>query len=241
DTPVTLAAFAAHSGAEYIRADQISTFDALLSFTGGPALKELEQRWGARRALAFYCALDPEVHSRTEPDPRFQCRLGYMGTYSRDRHAAWERLFLQPALSLPGQQFVMAGPQYPAMQLPANVRHDQHLPPSDHSAFYSSGELTLNITRAPMVKWGYSPSVRLFEAAGCGTCVVSDRWAGLDELFAVGEEILVVDGEEEMIGLLNSLSQDEARVMGEKARKRVLSEHSCAVRARQFLEISQGL
>lgn len=241
DTPVTLAAFASRGGAKYLRADQLSIFDAVLSFTGGRALGELVERWGARRAVAFYCALDPETHLRTDPDPRFQSRMGYMGTYSQDRHAAWERLFLRPAALLPEQQFVLAGPQYPPLELPPNVRHYQHLPPSDHSAFYSSCDVTLNITRAPMVEWGYSPSVRLFEAAGCATCVVSDRWEGLGELFEEGKEILVVDGEDEMLRLLRGLGRDELLEIGERARLRVLRDHSCAARARQFMEIVDGL
>jgi spore maturation protein CgeB len=241
DTPVTLAAFASRGGAEYLRTDQLSVFDAVLSFTGGPALQEMERRWGARNAFAFYCALDPEVHHRADQDPRFLCRMNYMGTFSQDRQTAWERLFLGPALSLPGQQFVLAGPQYPEMELPVNVRHFQHLPPSEHSAFYSSAEVTLNITRAPMVEWGYSPSVRLFEAAGCATCVISDRWQGIEELFSIGDEILVADGTEEMVRLLKGLTADEAREVGERARTRVLRDHSCAVRAGQFLQIVEGL
>ena len=210
DTPVTLAAFASAGSSEYLRADQVAGFDAVLSFTGGRALRELEARWGSRRAIAFYCALDPETHCRTAPDERFRCRLGYMGTYSADRHAAWETLFMRPALRLSDRRFALAGPQYPALDLPANVSHYHHLPPHEHSAFYSSCDLTLNITRGPMVVYGYSPSVRLFEAAGCATCVVSDRWEGMGEIFEMGREILVASDEQEMVDLLENLGMDEA-------------------------------
>lgn len=241
DTPVTLAAFAEAGSAAYLRADQIAGFDAVLSFTGGPALRELEKKWGARRAIAFYCALDPETHRRTDPDERFRCGLGYMGTYSADRHTAWEALFVRPALRLPDRRFVLAGPQYPAVELPANVRHYHHLPPREHPAFYSSCDLTLNITRAPMVARGYSPSVRLFEAAGCATCVVSDRWEGMGDIFEIGTEILVAGGELEMTKLLESLDLDEVRQIGERARLRALRDHTYEVRARQFLDLLGSL
>lgn len=241
DTPVTLAAFASAGAAPYLRADQLCYFDAVLSFTGGGTLAELEDRWGARRAVAFYCALAPETHRRVEVDERFRCRLGYMGTYSEDRHAAWDALFLRPASRLPDQRFVLAGPQYPQVDLPANVRHFQHLPPAEHSAFYSSCDLTLNITRAQMVARGYSPSVRLFEAAGCGTCIVSDRWDGLGEVFEIGGEVLVASDEGEMVDLLGRIGEEERRRIGERARARALREHTYEVRARQFLELVKGL
>ncbi len=241
DTPVTLAAFSSAGSAAYLRADQIPSFDAILSFTGGPALRELEARWGARRAVAFYCALDPETHRRTERTERFRCRLGYMGTYSADRQAALEALFVGPARRLPDSRFVLAGPQYPAMALPANVTHYLHLPPDEHPAFYSSSDLTLNITRGPMVEYGYSPSVRLFEAAGCATCVVSDRWEGMGQVFEVGREILVASGELEMVDLLERLTPDEALRIGERAHLRALRDHTYQVRARQFLDLAATL
>jgi len=238
DTPVTLRSFAECGAAPYLRADQLPCFDAVLSFTGGSALRELRERWGARDAVAFYCALDPETHRRVEPDERFGCRMGYMGTYSVDRHSAWESLFLRPAWRLAQHGFVLAGPQYPSLEMPANLRHFQHVAPVDHPAFYSSADLTLNLTRGPMVAYGHSPSVRLFEAAGCATCVVSDRWRGLDEVFEIGSEILVADGEEAMVDLLQSLGAEEARAIGEMARERALRDHTYAVRARQFLEVA---
>ncbi len=241
DTPVTLQSFASTGFTEYLRDDQVAVFDAVLSFTGGPALRELEARWGARRSIAFYCALDPETHRRTEPDERFRCRLGYMGTYSADRQAALVALFLEPARRLPDQRFVLAGPQYPAMELPANVSHYHHLPPDEHPAFYSSSALTLNITRGPMVAYGYSPSVRLFEAAGCATCVVSDRWEGMEEVFEPGREILVASDKREMVDLLERLEPEEAQQIGERAHLRAMRDHTYEVRARQFLDLVKTL
>lgn len=237
DTPVTLEELGREGAAPYLRAEQVPTFEAVLSFTGGGALAELEQRWGARRAVAFYCALDPETHFRVDADDRFGCRLSYIGTYSADRHAAWEKLFLRPATQLPDQRFVLAGPQYPTLDLSPNVVHYQHVPPAEHSALYSSSDLTLNLTRGPMVRYGFSPSVRLFEAGGCATCVVSDRWPGLGELFEVGQEVLVADGEDDLVALLRALEVAECRAIGERFRARVLREHTYGARAAQFLEV----
>jgi spore maturation protein CgeB len=97
DTPITLSHFTSQRSAPYIRADQIPFFDAVLSFTGGRALLELEKHWGARNVEAFYCALDPETHRRVDVESHYRCRLGYMGTYSNDRHEVWQSFFLRPA------------------------------------------------------------------------------------------------------------------------------------------------
>ena len=142
---------------------------------------------------------------------------------------------------MPEHRFVLAGPQYPRLELPENVRHFQHLPPGEHSAFYSSCEATLNITRGPMVDYGYSPSVRLFEAAGCATCVISDRWRGLERIFTVGEEVLVASNDDEMVDLLQGLSAERAREIGERARDRVLRDHTYAVRAQQLVDLLSRL
>ncbi len=64
DTPITLAALRAHGTAEYLEARQIPAFDAYLSFTGGPLLEELQTRFGAKRAIPFYCSVDPDRHFR---------------------------------------------------------------------------------------------------------------------------------------------------------------------------------
>ena len=40
---------------------------------------------------------------------------------------------------------------------------------------------------------GWSPSVRLFEAAAIGTPIVSDAWPGLDAFFVPGKEILIAE------------------------------------------------
>ncbi|MCL4369917.1 MAG: glycosyltransferase [Chloroflexi bacterium] len=241
DTPITLAAFEAAGATEYLRADQLRVFDVVLSFTGGPTLRELERRWAAKRAVAFYCALDPEVHRPAPVDERFRCRLSYMGTYSADRRAAWENLFLRPALRLPHSRFILAGPQYPITEVPANIRHYQHVAPAEHPSFYSSSDLTLNLTRGPMVARGYSPSVRLFEAAGCATCIVSDRWEGLGDVFEVGQEVLVAQDEDSIVRLLEGLSDEEAREIGERARARVLREHTYEVRVGQLLDLLRRL
>ncbi|MDQ3625831.1 MAG: glycosyltransferase, partial [Verrucomicrobiota bacterium] len=161
--------------------------------------------------------------------------LGYLGTYSDDRQPTVDRLLLQPAAKLPTQRFVVAGPQYPdSIPWPKNVEHITHLEPKKHRAFYNAQRFTLNVTRADMIRAGFSPSVRLFEAAACGTPIVSDEWPGLSEFFTPGEEILIARSTEDMLEILREMSDSDARAVGERARERVLAAHTAAHRAAEL-------
>jgi spore maturation protein CgeB len=144
-------------------------------------------------------------------------------------------LLLQPASQCPKGRFVIAGPQYPAnIAWPSNVQYQPHLPPAKHREFYNRQRFTLNITRADMIQAGWSPSVRLFEAAACGTPIISDRWRGLDSLFVPGREILLAGRGEEVLAALNGLGEDERLELAARARARILAEHTAAHRAEQL-------
>jgi spore maturation protein CgeB len=235
DTPVTLEALHRDGATAYLRGDQLARCDLVLSFTGGPALVELVERWGAPRARLLACAIDPALHSPRAPDERYGCLMGYMGTYAVDRQPTLERLLFAPAARLPRDRFILAGSQYPAGSVPPQVVFCQHLAPSEHAAFYSSGTFTLNVTRAAMIRYGYAPSVRLFEAAGCGACIISDRWRGLDEFLTPGREVLLATDTEEAMALLAEHRGGGFQEIGARAHARVLREHTHAQRAAQFI------
>ncbi|MFM2045757.1 MAG: hypothetical protein RLY86_4333, partial [Pseudomonadota bacterium] len=233
DTPVTLAALAG-GGAAYLRADQVPRYALYLSFTGGPTVTRLEGEFGAPMARALYCSADPDLH-RPDPGAVRSWDLGYLGTYSADRQPGLDRLLLSVARALPGRRFAVAGPQYPdSLRWPGNVERIEHLPPDRHRAFYTGQGFTLNITRADMVRAGWSPSVRLFEAAACGTPILSDRWAGLDALFHPGREIIIADSTADVVAALTTLPEGRARALGVAARARVLAAHTAAHRAAEL-------
>lgn len=232
DTPVTLARLE-RDDCEYLERDLIPRFDLYLSFTGGPTLNLLEFEYGAAAARPLYCSVDPELYFPARHEEEWA--LGYLGTYSADRQPGLESLLLRPAARLPDERFVVAGPQYPeAVHWPANVERIEHLPPSGHCAFYNAQRFTLNLTRADMRAAGYSPSVRLFEAAACGTPIITDRWEGLEEFFLPGSEIFAADRGAEAIDLLREMPNEEAQKVGARARARVLAQHTAAHRAAEL-------
>jgi spore maturation protein CgeB len=229
DTPVTLAKLA-RGDFEYLSPELIPGYDVYLSFTGGPTLGRIEREHGSPAARPLYCSVDPEAYPPLDVPKSWD--LSYLGTYSDDRQPTLERLLIAPARRLPHRRFVVAGPQYPdGIDWPDNVERIAHLPPADHAAFYSASRFTLNVTRADMIAAGWSPSVRLFEAAACAVPVISDRWQGIGELLRPDHEILLADGTEEVVEALEGAG---AEALGQAARVRVLGAHTAAHRAAEL-------
>ena len=236
DTPITISKLQA-GDEEYLRRDQVGGFDVYFSFTGGPLLQEIETRFHACRAVPLYCSFDPDRYRSSKVHAKYRCDLSYMGTYAPDRQEKLEQLLCGSAKLLPEKQFIVAGPQYPTKtSWPSNVKHIIHLEPKFHPPFYSSSGFTLNLTRKDMVQVGYSPSVRLFEAAGCGTAIVSDYWAGLESFFIPQKEILLANSTADVVKYLCEFGEAERREIGRRAQERVLAEHSAEKRAMQFEE-----
>ncbi|HEV7674324.1 MAG TPA: glycosyltransferase [Candidatus Angelobacter sp.] len=235
DTPVTLSGLR-RCEVEYLDAGQIAAFDLVLSFTGGKALAALEDEYHARVVRTLYGCVDPDDYHRVAPNAQFQCDLSYMGTYSADRQAKVDALLLEPSRRHPEKQFLLAGSLYPwNWEWPGNVRRMEHVAPADHSRFYSSSRLTLNITRGEMAANGWCPSGRFFEAAACGTPLITDAWEGLDSFFDLDSEVRIVASPEDVQAALTTTDQ-ELQPMAARARQRTLDEHTGAVRARQLLQ-----
>jgi spore maturation protein CgeB len=237
DTPVTLKRL--ESGdAGYIVPGLIPRFNLYLSFTGGPTLQLIEEIYGSPRARTLHCSVDPDRHAPVAVPVKWS--LGYIGTYSEDRQPLLDRLLIEPARRMPKQSFLIAGAQYPAsLRWPRNVQHIEHLTPDRHSDFYCSQRYTLNLTRPDMASAGFSPSVRLFEAAACGVPVISDSWPGLETFFQPGQEILLAETPEAVQQILSELPEAQRRRIAAAARERVLQGHTAQHRALEFEQYVQ--
>ena len=232
DTAVTLNKLE-RGDCEYLSAKLIPQYDLYFSFAGGPILQRLQDQYGARRPHPLHAAVDPWIYY---PEScAYEWDLGYMGTYSEDRQAALERLVLEPARKWKQGKFVVAGPQYPRrMRWPRNVMHIEHLPPDQHRHFYNAQRFTLNLTRGSMKPNGYCPNVRLFEAAACGTPIISDYWPGLEDFFKLGSEVLLAHSAADNLLYLKEYPEEHRVRLGERARDRVLTEHTADQRALEF-------
>ncbi len=235
DTPVTLSRLDGGERVDYLGPDGLAPFDLVLSYTGGAALAALRDRLGARRVAPLHGWVDPELYRPAPPRADVSGLLTYLGTYAADRQAALERLLVASARARPSERFIIGGAQYPrSFPWADNIWFLRHVAPPDHPAFYASGRMTLNVTRAAMAEMGWCPSGRLFEAAACGVPILSDDWPGLDAFFTPGEEILLASTTEQALAAL-ATPPDVLDAMAARARARTLEQHTAARRVSQLL------
>ena len=231
DTPVTLSNLE-KGRCEYLSADLCPKYHLYLSFTGGPMLDFIERKLGSPCARALYCSVDPALYYPQSEVARWD--IAYLGTYAVDRQSALERLLLTVARNHPHLHFVVAGPQYPDNVVwPPNVERIEHLPASDHRQFYNSQKFALNLTRRDMIRSGYSPSVRLFEAGACAIPVLTDEWPGLKTFYEPISEILPVRTDADL-AFYSKMLEEQRMQVADRARQRTLRFHTAAVRAREF-------
>jgi spore maturation protein CgeB len=213
----------------------------VLSYTGGQALTALCDRLGARRVAPLYGSVDAE---RYAPAPRLEgprAALSYLGTYAADRQDKVEALFLEPARRRPALQFIIGGAQYPQdFAWSENIFFWRHVAPPEHPRFYAAARATLNVTRATMATSGWCPSGRLFEAAACGSPILSDWWEGLDDFFVPNREILIARTTEDTLAALD-LSDAELARIGEAGRERALADHTAERRAAELVALLANL
>ena len=234
DTPVTLNGLRGGKPVSYIGPNGLGDFDLVLSYTGGAALARLKTELGARRVAPLYGSVDPEIHRPVPPVQTYRANLSYLGTYAADRQSELEKLFIQPAREMPERKFLIGGAQYPeAFPWTENISFVRHVPPPEHAAFYCSSRLTLNVTRGVMAEMGYCPSGRLFEAAACGVPMLSDCWAGLENFFMPGREILVARTTQ-AVRLALEQSPEELSRIGRAGRERALGAHTATHRAQEL-------
>lgn len=209
----------------------VPRYDLVLTYGGGEPVVRAYRALGARQCVAIYNALDPAVHYPAPPDPRFAGTLGFLGNRLPDREARVEEFFFGAAARLPEERFLLGGSGWGDRKLSGNVRYLGHVYTRDHNAFNCTPTAVLNISRESMARYGFSPATRVFEAAGAGACLISDAWEGLEQFLEPGREVLVAHSGEEVAEHLKDLSEARAKRLGERARRRLLAEHTYAQRA----------
>ncbi|MBI5111774.1 MAG: glycosyltransferase [Rhodovulum sp.] len=234
DAPATLEAIETDP-AHHLRA-AVPRYDIVFTYGGGAPVVDAYTALGARACVPIYNAVDPDTHHPVAPREEWRCDLGFLGNRLPDREARVEEFFLGAAARLPQRHFLLGGAGWDDKPMPGNVQRLGHVGSGDHNAFFCSSRATLNINRASMARTGFSPPTRIFEAAGAGACLITDRWDGIAEFLEPGHEILLADDGAAVATLLDGLDDTRARMIGDAARARVLAAHTYAHRARQVLD-----
>jgi spore maturation protein CgeB len=183
--------------------------------------------------MPIYNALDPISHHPVDSDERFRGDLNFLGNRLPDRECRVEEFFFQAALHLPQYRFVLGGNGWHDKPMPENVRYLGHVFTADHNAFNCTPLAVLNVSRESMARYGFSPATRIFEAAGAGSCIITDSWEGVEQFLEPEREVLAAKNGSEVAGLLQSLTPERAKAIGGAAMKRVHAEHTYAHRAVQ--------
>ncbi|HET7599152.1 MAG TPA: glycosyltransferase [Gemmatimonadales bacterium] len=211
----------------------VPRYDLVLTYGGGDPVVSAYRELGARECVPVYNALDPETHFPVPRDPHFEADLAFLGNRLPDREARVEEFFLRPAARLPERRFLLGGSGWHDRPLPPNVHYAGHVYTRDHNAFNCSPRAVLNVNRASMARYGFSPPTRVFEAAGAAACLMTDAWEGIELFLEPGVEVLVAPDGDAIAGELRGLTAGRAVAIGEAARRRVLAEHTYAHRAAQ--------
>lgn len=205
--------------------------DLVLSAGGGNAVEDGFRRLGAKACDMVYTALDPATHHPVAADPRFACDLAFLGNRLPDREERIETYLLEPADRLASHRFLVAGAGWEDKPCPPSLTKLGHLGADLHNAFNSSARAVLNVNRAATAATGFCPSPRLFEAAGAGACLITDAWRGIEMFLTPGKEILVARDADDVVEALDALTPEQAREIGDRARARLLAEHTYDRRA----------
>ncbi len=229
DAPATLATLASSTDGALARL--LPEIDAVFTYGGGARVVSAYRGLGARDCEIIYNGIDPEISHPAPPDPRFEGDLGFLGNRLPDREQRVDQFFLQPAREAPDMTFLLGGSGWHTAQLPENVRRLGHVSTADNNAFNSTARAVLNINRQSMAEYGYAPPTRVFEAAGAGACVITDSWDGIDAFLTPGSEILVARDGRDVLEAIAGLDEATAREIGERARERMLAEHTYEKRA----------
>ena len=233
DAPATLERMENDEGDPFRK--HVPEYDMILTYGGGEPVVRAYRSFGARRCVPIYNALDPTTHHPVDPDPRFEGDLAFLGNRMPDRERRVWEFFFQPAQRLSEKQFLIGGSGWED-HVPEenNITYLGHVYTRDHNAFNCTPLSVLNITRDSMVRFGYSPPTRVFEAAGAGACLITDAWEGIELFLQPDEECLVAAGGDDVVEIIQHLDADRAGAIGRAARERVLSEHTYAHRGAEL-------
>lgn len=238
DAPATLARVEADPSDPF-RA-LIPKYDMVLTYGGGEPVVRRYEAQGAALCVPIYNALDPSTHHPVGPDARFACDLAFLGNRLPDRERRVEEFFLRAAALAPERSFVLGGSGWDDRPLPRNVRYVGHVYTKDHNAMNCTPLSVLNVSRESMASNGFSPATRVFEAAGAGACLITDAWEGIEQFLEPGREVLVAHDGEDVARLLRDLDRARASRIGERARRRVLRDHTYAQRAAEVEAVLAG-
>jgi spore maturation protein CgeB len=217
-------------------------FDGVLA--NGRVIRDryLADGWGSR-AWTWHQAADITIFNPVLD----RARAGdvvWIGNWAGERRAAELREFLVGPVGSLRLRACVHGVRYPksavAALANAGIAYEGWLPNFMVPRVFARFALTVHIPGLahPPALPG-RPAIRPFEAMACGIPMISAGWEDVDGLFTPGEDFRVAHNQAEMRAHLAELLHrpDLARAMARRARRTILSRHTCAHRVDELLAI----
>ena len=218
----------------YLDAD-LAEYDAVILNSEGaiPMLKQI----GALKVYALHFGVDPAVFRPVNISKDVD--VFFYGQGDEFREDWINRMITIPSNIISGSSFLVGGKPF-RIDL-GKAKRIQDLPISSWVRYCCRSKINLNITRKHHAEMFCSSTSRIFELASIGCCIISNPVNGLDKWFNLDEEVIMVKSEKEAVEMYNWLlpAEDVRFKMSEKARQRVLDEHTHRHMAKKLLNITK--
>jgi len=88
----------------------------------------------------------------------------------------------------------------------------------------------------------HAGNMRMFEATGCGSALLTENFSNLSRLFEPGREVIAYDDEDDLIQKVKYYleHEEEATAIGIQGQQRTLRDHNTITRADEFLDICRS-
>jgi spore maturation protein CgeB len=234
DAPDSLPGFSSGRLASnwYVGAD-LTEYDAFITNSEGaiPILEDM----GAHNVSAIHFGIDPSIYHPIKANKDVD--VFFYGQGAEFRQEWINRMITVPSRTLLKSTFLVGGGPF-KIDL-GKTKRINDIPISSWRKYCCRSKINLNITRKHHAEVYCSSTARIFELASLGCCIVSNPVNGLGKWFDLNEEVIVIKNEEEAVKKYEwLLLEDDVRVkMGEKARQRVLREHTHMHMAKKLIDI----
>jgi len=213
----------------------LTEYSAIILNSEG-AIPQLELM-GAQNVHTVHFGVDPDIFRPVNAVKDIDVFFYGQGDQFREK---WiDCMITVPSKTLPDSSFLVGGK--PFRNDLGNAKRIMNMPISSWVEYCCRSKINLNITRKHHAEVFCSSTARIFELASIGCCIISNPVNGLDKWFDLDEEVIMIKSEKEAVEMYTwLLSAENIRLkMSEKARQRVLKEHTHRHMAKKLLDITK--
>ncbi len=223
--------------------DLAAHFDSVFTIQSDAVIQEFKNS-GVKHCTYLPCAADINLFRplqlTADQQLQYASSISFLGAGYRNRQTAFSRLAI-PELAIWGND-------WPANS-PANrwVRNGNHrVTPEEAVIIYNATEINLNLhssnSHDDVNPNGDFVNPRTFEIAACNAFQLVDSRSLLTELFVPGSEMITYGSTAELSELISyyRTHPDQRTAIAERARSRVVSEHTYVHRMRSALNVLEA-